>query len=194
MTATAGAVIRKDTPLSEILPLAPACQCSACNHGCTMGSGFLVDENIPKLAQFLHMSEEELKAKYLEEVEKFHTKRFRPKIEKNHHGYGRCIFFDTEKGCTVHEAKPLHCRIAMGCKAYGEELDLWFHLNYFVNKDDPESVREFARYLQAGGKTLPGGKLKEIVPDQERLKKILAYEIMTREQEENKKRLREIFR
>src|SRR3989344_2209985 len=175
-------IIRKDTPLAQLLPLAPACQCNACSHGCTIGSGFLVDEDIPKLAQFLHITEEELKAKHLEEIEKFHTKRFRPKIEKNSYGYGKCTFFDAKKGCTIHDAKPLHCKIAMGCKAYGEDLDKWFHLNYFVNSKDPESIRQFASYLASGGKTLPSGALVDFVQDPERLKKILDYKIMTREQ------------
>lgn len=186
-------VIRKDTPVHNLLPLAPACACGACNHGCTVGSGFLADEDIPKLAPFLHMTEEELKANHLEEVEKFHTKRFRPKLEKNAFGYGKCTFFDEKKGCTVHDAKPLHCRIAMLCKEYGEDLDVWFHLNHFVNKDDPESIRQFASYLAAGGKTLPGGSLHDFVPDKERLKRILSYKIMSREQEENQEEIKQLF-
>lgn len=186
-------IIRKDMPVSALLPLAPACKCDACSHGCTVGSGFLVDEDIPKLAQFLHISEEELKTSRLEEVEKFHTKRFRPRLEKNQYGYGKCTFYDEKRGCTVHEAKPLHCRIAMGCKEYGEDLDKWFHLNHFVNADDPESIRQFASYLDAGGKTLPGGELKDIVPDPERLKRILAYTIMTKGQEETREEIRKLF-
>jgi Fe-S-cluster containining protein len=186
-------IIRRDTPVEDILPLAPACRCEACSHGCTMGSGFLVDEDIPKLASLLHISEEELKAEHLEQVEKFHTTRFRPKLVKNRHGYGKCTFYDEEKGCTVHEAKPLHCKVAMGCKDYGEDIDLWFHLNHFVDADDPESVRQFASYLAAGGKTLPGGKLEDIVPDKERLKRILGYKILSKEQEQNRRAIRNIF-
>ena len=46
----------------------------------------------------------------------------------------------------------------------------------FKNKDDAESVRQFAIYLKSGGKTLEGAKLENFVPDKERLKKILSFE------------------
>ena len=112
----------------------------------------------------------------MEEVELFHTKKFRPKLlRKDGKPYGKCIFFDAEKKCTVHEAKPLQCKIAMGCKDYGEDLQVWFMLNHFVNETDPESVREYAQYVKSGGKVIPGGKLEELVPDKEKLDEILKY-------------------
>lgn len=49
-------------------------------------------------------------------------------------------------------------------------------LNYLVNKDDPESIRQYSTYLKSGGKTIEGGKLEELVPDKEKLKKILSFE------------------
>jgi len=49
-------------------------------------------------------------------------------------------------------------------------------LNYLVNKNDPESIRQYAAYLKSGGKTIPGGKLEELIPDKEKLKKILNFE------------------
>jgi len=127
----------------------------------------------------MNIDEEVLKKEFLEEVEKFNTKKFRPRIKrKEGRPYGKCIFFDEKLGCKIHEAKPLECKIAMGCKDYGEDLILWFMLNHFVNKDDAESIRQFASYLKAGGKTLDGGKLEELVPDKAKLKKILDLEIM----------------
>ena len=51
-------------------------------------------------------------------------------------------------------------------------------LNYFVNKNDPESIRQFAAYLKSGGKTLPGGRLEDFIPDKKKLKKILNYDIL----------------
>jgi len=92
--------------------------------------------------------------------------------------YGKCIFFDKEVGCRIHEVKPLECKVSMGCKDYGEQLSLWFMLNHFVNKDDAESIRQFATYLKSGGKTLPQAELKDLVPDKVKLKKILSYEIL----------------
>ena len=169
--------LTKYTPLEDVLKLAHPCKCEACTVGCRHGSGFLIDGDIPKIAKFLSISEEVLKKEFLEEVERFSTKRYRPKILRKNKPYGKCIFFDEEIGCRVHEAKPLECKVSMGCKDYGEQLSLWFMLNHFVSKDDAESVRQYASYLKSGGKTLEGAQLKDLVPDKEKLRKILEFEI-----------------
>ena len=160
-----------------MLALAHPCKCEACTVGCRHGSGFLIDEDVPKIARILGISEEELKKSFLEEIEKFNTKRYRPKILRKGKPYGKCIFYDEKIGCKVHAAKPLECKVSMGCKDYGEQISLWFMLNHFVNKDDAESVRQYASYLKSGGKTLEGGKLEQLVPDKEKLRKILSFEI-----------------
>ena len=162
-----------------MLKLAPACRCKACSHGCKLGSGLLAKGDEKRLALYLKISEEDLKEKFLEEVERFNTKLLRPKLIRNKKEvYGKCIFYDDEKGCTVHEAKPLECKTSMGCKEYGEELSIWFMLNHAVNKDDPESIRQYSQYLRSGGKTLQGAQLNDFVPDKNKLKKILDYGIL----------------
>ena len=168
--------LTKNTPTEEVLKLTYPCNCNACNNGCKYGSGFLVDEDIAKIAEHLGITEEVLKKEFLEEVEKFNTKKYRPKILRNDRPYGKCIFFD--EGCKIHEVKPLECRISMGCKDYGEQLSIWFMLNNFVNENDAESVRQFATYLKTGGKTLEGAQLENLVPDKEKLRKILSFEIL----------------
>ena len=185
------AVILRNTPLKEILKLAPTCMCSACNNGCKFGSGALVVNeklglnDVKNIAQFLKISEEELTKKYLEPIERFNTKTFRPKLlhKKDAAGnslpFGRCIFYDDKKGCTIHEVKPVECKISMGCKDYSEQLSQWFMLNFFVNKNDPESLRQYNAYLKAGGKTLDDGKLADIIPDKKLREKILNYEILS---------------
>ena len=170
--------LTKKTHVKEVLELAHPCKCEACTVGCRHGSGFLVGEDIPRIAKFFGITEDVLKKEFLEEVDKFNTKKFRPRVLRKDKQYGKCIFFDEEIGCKVHEVKPLECKISMGCKEYGEQLSLWFMLNHFVNKNDPESIRQYATYLKSGGKTLSGAKLEELVPDKEKLKKILSYEIL----------------
>jgi len=170
--------LAKDTQIDEVLKLTNPCKCESCTVGCRHGSGFLVEEDIPRIAKFMGMPEDVLKKEFLEEVEKFNTKRFRPKILRKNKPYGKCIFFDEEIGCKVHEVKPLECKVSMGCKSYGEKLSLWFMLNHFVNENDAESVRQYASYLKTGGKTLEGAELKDLVPDNEKLKKILKFEIL----------------
>jgi len=172
-------MIERKTPLKNILEQAPACKCEACSHGCTMGSGFLTEEDIPKMAKFLNVSEEELKEKYLEAVDMFNKTLHRPKIErKADRPYGKCTFYSEKEGCKVHDAKPLQCKVSMGCKDYSEELNAWFMLNHMVNEHDPESIRQYAQYLEAGGKTIAGGTLSDLVPDSKTLKKILRYKIL----------------
>ena len=170
--------LTRKTPINDILKLTHPCKCNACTVGCKHGSGAFADDEIKKLADHLKIDENVLKKEFLEEVSKFNTKKFRPKILRKGKQYGKCIFFDEQLGCKIHEAKPLECKVAMGCKPYGEQLSLWFMLNHFVNENDAQSIRDYVVYLKSGGKTLEGGKLEELVPDKEKLKKILSFKIL----------------
>jgi len=97
--------------------------------------------------------------KYLEKIEKFNTTLWRPKVERKEGlPFGKCIFFDSEKGCTIHQVKPTECRLAMGCKDYGEDIIIWFMMNHYFNPDDPESVRQYKIYAESGGKILEGAE------------------------------------
>jgi len=163
--------ITKETALKEILELGKTC--SQKNNCCKHGSGCLAKDDLKNIAKFLGVSEEKLKKKYLEEIEKFNTKLLRPKIIRKDKPYGVCIFFDD--GCKIHEVKPLECQVG-NCGEHGEALSKWFMLNYCVNANDPESVRQYAIYLKTN-KTLKGGELEKLVP-KEKLKKILDFEIL----------------
>ncbi|MBL7055076.1 YkgJ family cysteine cluster protein [Candidatus Woesearchaeota archaeon] len=171
-------MIKKNTELKEILKLTNDCKCEACESGCGFGSGILIEGEEKKIAEFLGISEEELKKKYLEEVEEFNKKFLRPKIKRGEKPYGPCIFFDEKQKCKIHKVKSMQCKLSMSCKPYGEDLMLWFMLNHIIDKDDPESIRQFASYLTSGGRTLEGGHLEELVPDKEKLNKILKFEIL----------------
>lgn len=103
----------------------------------------------------------------------------RPKlIREKKKPYGRCVFYDDEKGCTIHEVKPLECKTSIQCKDYGSDLSVWFMVNHIVDANDAESVRQFSNYIKSGGKIIPGASLQELVPNKEKLKKILSYEIL----------------
>src|SRR3989338_3807572 len=129
--------ITRQTKLSEILNLGK--KCGRKNNCCKYGSGCLVDDDLKNIAKFLKISEEELIKKYLEEKELFNKKLLKPKLKKNENKpYDQCIFFDG-KGCEIHEAKPLQCKVG-NCSEHGEELSIWFMLNYVINKEDPESI------------------------------------------------------
>ena len=166
-------MITKDTSIEEIQKLAPACSCEQCNHGCKLGSGFLAKGDKEKIASFLKIDVKELEKKYLEKLRLLNKDMFRPKLErKNGMPFGKCNFFKDNK-CSIHSVKPLECKIAMGCREYGEELTQWFMLNHILDINNKESIREYASYLKSGGKTLSGGELKELIPDKKKLKKML---------------------
>ncbi len=170
--------ITKDTPESVLLELAPACSCSECANGCKYGSGYLFDDEAKKIAFHLKISDEDFKKNHLEEIEIMNTKAFRFKLNrKSKMPFGACCFFKDGK-CSIHEVKPLHCKISTGCKSHGEQASIWFMLNKFVNANDAESVRQYSQYLKTGGKMLNGGELNDIISDGERLRKILNYDIL----------------
>ena len=172
-------MVTKNTPLKEVLKLAAPCRCNSCNHGCKFGSGSLVGDDAKKIAAFLSISEEELKKGFLEEIELFNKKLLRPKlIREKSKPYGQCVFYDEQKGCTIHPVKPLECKTSVNCKDYGEELSIWFMVNHVVDTNDAESIRQYARYIKSGGKIIEGAKIEQLVPDKEKLKKILNYEIL----------------
>ena len=172
-------LIHKNTPLKEVLKLAAPCRCNSCNHGCKYGSGSLVGEDSKNIAAFLFISEEDLKQKFLEEVELFNKKILRPKLlREKDKPHGQCVFYHEEKGCTIHQVKPLECKTSIQCKDYGQDLSVWFMVNHVVDANDPESIRQYSQYLKSGGKLIPSASLEELVPDKEKLKKILGYGIL----------------
>ncbi len=171
--------ITKETPTEKILKLSPPCRCGGCEHGCTVGSGIFLDHEIIPLAKFLNISEEELKEKHLEKIEKFNTTKYRPKTKKGwFKKYGKCTFYDDKKGCTIHAVKPFECKISSGCNGVGDDIIAWFNLNHFVNENDPESLRQYAQYLKNGGKMIPGGELEKLVPDKKKRDAILNYKLL----------------
>jgi len=147
-------MIKQSTPLSDIMKLIHPCDCDGCNHGCTMGSGMFTPDQIPVLAKFLNTTEEEVKKSHLEELNMFNRTMHRPKIErKNNMPFGKCIFFKDNK-CSIHEVKPLQCKIAMACKPYGPDLARWFMHNHVINIKDKESMSQYQSYQKVGGKIL----------------------------------------
>ena len=167
--------ITKNTQLIEVLKLAAPCQCHKCNSGCTFGSGLLAKDDAKRIAEYLSISEKEVKEKYFEEVEHFNKPMLRPKAIKNGKPYGHCIFFDNK--CAIHEVKPLQCKTSMQCKDYGEDLAKWFMVNYIIEPSDPESMRQYALYLKTHA-ALEGAELHELVTDKEKLRKMLSFELL----------------
>jgi Fe-S-cluster containining protein len=160
-------MLTRKTKLSEVLELSK--DCKKCGKCCAFGSGFLLDEDVSRIAKFLKIPEKEFIEKYLEKKEMYGKEIH--KIKGN-----PCMFLEKDK-CKIHEAKPLNCRIAT-CKPAGEEISVWFMLNHLVDEKNPQSIRDWKVCIECGGKNIPGGKLEEIVPDKERLRRILNYEIL----------------
>jgi len=172
--------ITKTTTLKEIIQIGKDCKkCGAC---CKHASGFLIGDDLKRIAKYFDMSEETAKQQFMEELDFYSKKFMKPKTMKHKSGQtGQCIFLGDKNECKIHDVKPLQCRIGIGCQAHGADLYSWFVLNHCVDIKNPETLRQYAHYLRAGGKVIPGGSLRELVKDEKMLKKILGREVLTEE-------------
>lgn len=166
--------ITKKTSLKKVLELGYECKIDG--KCCEFGGGFIIKDDLPRISSFLGVTENQFKAKYVEPIVRFNTRGFKLKAKKTNKQYGPCVFLGDNKQCTIHKVKPLHCKIGT-CSEHGEQISHWFTLNYYVNTDDPESLRQWAVFLKTH-ETIPGGELEELVPDEKRLKDILDYKIL----------------
>ena len=162
--------ITKDTPLAEVKKI--GMKCNQCGKCCSFGSGFVLESEIPKIAAFLKTDAKTFKKEYLEPEEIFATTVFKFKTKKAGKPYGPCMFLEDNK-CKIHKVKPLHCMIC-NC-AEGDDLHVWFMVNYCLNKYDPESIRQYVSYIDTGGRVIPGAELEKVFPDKKLLKEILEY-------------------
>lgn len=128
----------------DVLSMTNDCSCTACSTGCSFGSGFFAPEQITSVADHLKITEERLKAQFLEPQKIFNTELFRPKFAKP---FGKCTFFKENK-CSINEVKPLQCKIAMNCKSYSHQLHDWFYSNYAKREDNELSMKEFEEYQE----------------------------------------------
>ena len=165
--------ITKKTSLETVLRMGYACKKDG--KCCAYGGGFVIKDDIPRIASHLGITDNQFKAKYVEPIIRFNTHGFKLKSHKTGKAYGPCVFLDQNQ-CSIQKAKPLHCKIGT-CSEHGEAISHWFTLHYYVNPNDPQSVREWAVYLKTHG-TIPGGELEELVPDKKRLKDILTYKTL----------------
>ena len=116
-------------------------QCKNCGNCCKFGSGFLAEDDKQKIAKHLNISEQELENKYLEKTNMFGTEALRPKFQKP---FGLCIFFNKETHCTIHEVKPLLCRLA-DCQTDKTEE---FYRKYFVKNTELSRIEWEARRIK----------------------------------------------
>lgn len=162
------------TTEEKIMKLVHPCRCNRCENPCRYGSGAFIKGETEKAAEFFNISKKEFEEKYTEEIKKFNTKLRRPKIlRQDDKPYGNCIFYEDGIGCKIHKVKPYECKIAMGCKDYGEELITWFDLRFFFNPNDTESLRQYKIYVESGGHVLEGAELENF---KEQLSKINNFE------------------
>ena len=166
--------ITKHTPETRIAELGK--ECTGCGHCCKVDSGILFEEDVTRIADYMKIPRDDFIKEFLEEHERFHTKCWKLKqIREDGKPFGRCVLLDEDNKCSVHEAKPRYCKLLSTASKHGQQLAVWFALNHFVNPHDPESVRQWAAYLRTHP-TIPGGQLHELIPEEQRLRRILSYE------------------
>jgi Fe-S-cluster containining protein len=164
--------ITKDTTTEEALKIGSDCQ--RCGRCCTYGSGFMLESEVARIAQFLKLPKDRFVKDFLLETEIFHTPVFKIRsLKKKDAPYGPCMFLEKNM-CGIHDVKPLHCRVC-NCKD-GDDLHAWFMVHYCLNIYDPESVRQYDSYVKTGGRMIPGAELEKLFPDKQMLRKILSYE------------------
>ncbi len=166
-------VLKKDTPLKDVLEIGG--DCDKCGKCCSYGSGFMLESEVAKIANFLRIPTDKFRKDFLEETEIFHTNLFKIRpMKKDGKPYGPCMLLENSK-CRIHEVKPLHCRVG-NCSDHGDDLHTWFIVNHCLNIYDPESIRQYASYLETGGRVIQGAELDVLFPDKSKLKSILNYE------------------
>ncbi len=165
-------LIKKDSSKEEVIRLNE--ECSRCSYSCEYESHPLVEDDFRKISRHLGISEEELREKYLEQVEIFSTKGFRPKLKRDYKKpYGKCIFYHNNE-CALQEKKPLGCKIKKDCPIHGRDLAAWFNVNYFLDKNNMNSILDYFIYAESNGHIVPGAKPDEIF-DEETKKKVREY-------------------
>jgi len=159
--------ITKDTPQDEILKISTKCDMRG--HCCSMGVGFVKEDEIERLANHFKLSIEEFKTKYLEENIIFNKLVYKLKQNKGEKPFGPCVFLEENK-CAIHAVKPLHCRVG-NCNKDGVELTEWYYANHLVDFFDPQAVREWQTRIELKP-TIKGATPKEVI-GVELLKKML---------------------
>lgn len=78
-------------------------ECTKCGDCCNVweGSVWLVEGDVPRLANYLNMPEEDVIEKY--------TNKNKDDLVIQRKDNGECPLFEHGVGCTVHEAKPNQC-------------------------------------------------------------------------------------
>lgn len=167
--------ITKDTPLETVKEFGK--ECTRCNRCCELDSALFMEEDVKRVAKHFGMTREDFIEHFTVPHERFNTKLWKAKQIKQGKPYGKCIFLDDQYGCSIHEIKPKYCQVCSTKSARGTELVLWFALNYLVNPNDPESIRQWAQYLHHHP-TIPGGELNNLVPDKDKLRRMLNHEML----------------
>ena len=145
--------IRIDTPEEVILDIAS--NCKKCGRCCKNGSGFLVKDDAENISAFLGITPEKLKQDFLEKVRLFEKARYRPKLKPN----GNCVFLQANR-CSIHPVKPYQCKVSI-MDQHSKDLNDWFMLNFFVDKDNKKSVKDWLVRESLNG-SIPGGKPEDL--------------------------------
>ena len=78
-------------------------QCTMCGECCTgFGGTYVSEQDIIKISAFIHCDS----AKFTEKFCAVSGSKYVLTLSEN----GKCVFFDTEKQCTIHPVKPDMCK------------------------------------------------------------------------------------
>lgn len=97
----------------------PDCSCKSCVAACTHEPGFLDREDMPRIAEFLGITQHRLRSSFLHRFGNAYALRgdgLRRDVRVGdggnplYPGRGRCVFLTNEARCAIHPVKPRECR------------------------------------------------------------------------------------
>lgn len=116
--------VREETTQQELEK--KALPCDQCGHCCRFGSGYLTEHDVEHIAEYLQITQDTLRERYLEQVPLLTKTMFRPRLERQPgFVYGPCVFLDNNR-CTIYPVRPVYCRIGTGCKDHADLVWQWF--------------------------------------------------------------------
>lgn len=151
------------TATDRYLDYAPSeCSCSVCADLCKSLPGWLVPDDLPRIAAHLGLSEQELFNTRLQ-VDWWDDESLRilaplrfphaPGTLVPFFPHGRCTFLTEDDLCEIHEVKPQECLRCRGCGYNPRDVVQRYHEAFMEAWDAPEHQDTIRRLLR--GKRSP---------------------------------------
>lgn len=128
----------------------PDCSCDACVHNCKTIPGFLVLEDVIKLAEYINLFNASPGALLCVQGEYVRIPTIVPSRKED----GSCVFLTVDNRCSIHEKAPFGCRY-FDCEMDKGEAN-YRSLSGLISLLDNPAYTTFREALVARGNVSPG--------------------------------------